>query len=62
MEKYGNRREVRRSGGRYAKPATLEALGLPLAKGERKCDACGFRCFPILDTWRCPKCEHHNAV
>jgi len=58
MEKYANKRMLRREGGRFAKPPTLEAMGLPLAKGERKCGSCGYRCFPILEAWKCPECGH----
>ena len=61
MEKYNNRREMRRVGGKFAKPKTLEQQGYAINTGERTCKNCGDKGFPILTTWHCNKCDTTNT-
>lgn len=56
-ERYANKRQLFRRGGRFTKPPTLEQMGVVLDDGElRKCGNCGFEWHPFLQDCVCPKC------
>lgn len=62
MERYSNKRTMYRSGGRFTKAPSLEALGFPVAHGEMQCEQCGYRCYPLVKTWICSKCGHKHEL
>ena len=61
-EKYRNGRAVTRKRGRYAKPPTLSDMGFNVNQDAslKTCADCGDQCRPVLNTWVCSSCGHHN--
>lgn len=58
-DKYSNRREVRRVGGKFAKQPDLASQGFSINDRERTCAKCGKKRLPILKTWTC-ECGYAN--
>lgn len=56
MEKYRNRRELHRQGGKFAKAPTLAEQGYVINTQRRKCAHCGNEWTPIIATGKCPSC------
>lgn len=56
MEKYRNRREMHRSGGRFATTPTLEQQGYAINTERKTCGQCSHQWTPILTTGKCPLC------
>ena len=57
MEKYSNRREVRRVGGRFAKAKTLEQLGFDVNQGGQVCTVCSQPNLSIIKSAVCVACR-----
>jgi hypothetical protein len=61
--KYANKRLAYRNRGRFAKPPSLEEMGMPINKSDEPlaCENCGRQCHPILAVgWHCI-CGHVNG-